>query len=258
MSENNSNVPSNPNYVVEIRRDSPKIDGEPVVIRAGLPETFSFGVDASYEPRLPNTLDAVVGGRAGQLLRASDIFFKTNRVFQEFSHQVWTSTSPIEFSLPLLFDAKDDARTDVLDPIRKLIMMTLPYNKSEGDRLLLAPGPNLATPDEGRISVRIGNFFYVHSVLLVNVNPTFDSKFNKDGVPISATCDLSLRTVNTPVQSDLNKFFLQSPNGALFTDYGVGKLTQQVIEGTQSIYDSQTPDAGTGTPDDSPDASGAH
>jgi len=58
MAASDENIPKNPNYVVTIRRVQP--DPE-IVIQAGLPESFAFGVNANYEPRLPNSITDVAG-----------------------------------------------------------------------------------------------------------------------------------------------------------------------------------------------------
>jgi len=218
MAASDENIPKNPNYVVTIRRVQP--DPE-IVIQAGLPESFAFGVNANYEPRLPNSITDV----AGQKFGAASIFLPVNRVLQEFSHQVWQSSSPIEFSLPLLFDAKKDARVDVLNPIKTLMMMALPFKKTPEDILLEPPGPTLLDPNRGRISLRIGNFLYIHSVLLVDVNPTWDTRMNKAGVPISASCDVTLRTVNTPTQGDISEFFMSDANDE-YQGYGIPNLNR--------------------------------
>ena len=209
MAASDANIPNNPNYVVTIKREG-------VEIKAGLPESFSFGVNANYEPRLPNSITDI----AGQKFGAATIFLPVNKVLQEFSHQAWQSSSPVELNLPLLFDAKSDARVDVLEPIKKLMMMALPSKRSADSLLLDPPGPTLLDPNRGRISLGIGKFIYIHSVLLVDVNPTWDTRMNKAGVPISASCDVTFRTVNTPTQGDIHEFFMSGPDD-FYTGYGV-------------------------------------
>lgn len=220
----NGNTTPNPNYQVTLTRDLPT----PIKIVGNLPETFGLGVQADYEKKLPSSLDEVLGNsRAAQIYNTANAFTKFNRIFRPFTHQVWNGTSPLEFTFPMLFDAYNDAQKDVVDPIKILMQMTLPYNDSSASQagaaagmIMKPPGPTLANPNEGRISLKVGNFFYVHSVLLIDVNTTFHSRFTKDGQPIAADCDVTVRTVNTPSQEDLEKFFI-SKSSSLYTDYGV-------------------------------------
>lgn len=238
MAVSSGNIPANPNYVVTIARE-----GNPPIY-AALPETFAFGVNANYEPRLPNSITDI----AGQKFGAATIFLPVNRVLQEFSHQVWTSSSPMEFSLPLLFDAKKDARQDVLKPIKQMMAWALPFKSSPDSLLLEPPGPTLLDPNRGRISLRIGNFVYIHSVLLVDVNPTWDTRMNREGVPISASCDVTMRTVNTPTQNDLLEFFMESPDD-LYTGYGIPDMDKDKINASFAQIGTDVTNAVTGLSD---------
>lgn len=204
-SRQNGNLVNNNKYQVIITR---KTSGRypDVVIKANLPESFSFGVTSSYQQRLPSDLASVLPG-----FEKLGTFFHASRIFQEFSHQVWENSSPIQFSLPLLFDAVTDAEEDVITPIRDLMAMALPYRENDADAFLKPPGPTLRNPDYGRVSMLIGRMCYFHSVLINDVNPAFDTRMSKTGSPISATCDLSVTTINTPSRDDLDLFFL-APN----------------------------------------------
>ena len=115
------NLVGNPNYHVTIRRAAFKNQPE-IIVMGNLPESFAFGVSASYDQRLPSDLTAVVPG-----LRNVQPFLNVNKILQELSLQVWDSSSPFEFSVPLLFDAVSDPETDVMTPIKSLMALTLPY-----------------------------------------------------------------------------------------------------------------------------------
>lgn len=216
------NLSDNPNYVVTLSRTTPS----EVHIEANIPETFSFGVQSNYDAVLPTSIRDVVNGG---IANAASAAFKFNRVLQALSQQIWQSSSPIEISLPLLFDAKEDAKKEVRDPIVKLMAMCLPYKASKGDVALTPPGPVLSKPDFGRLSLRIGRFFYIHSVVLVDANPTFDTRLNAQGIPISATCDITVRTINTPSQEDIKAFFPDSDN--VFTGYGIDAIGEETLTG---------------------------
>jgi len=231
------------NYAITLRGELPN----KFVITASLPEQFGFGVQANYEPRLPNSiLDASGGfsgrflGQLGRAVNLSQQFVKINRVLQEFSHQTWQSTSPMQFSFPLLFDARTNARADVLNKIRTLMKVLMPYKKGS-DVLLTPPGPTLGSPNDGRISIRIGNVLYIHSVLLTDVQANIESRFTEDGVPIAASCDVSVTTINTPHQGDIDSFFLFGKDDLGNEKYGIpDKLEDSLNDFYQESKDALT------------------
>lgn len=222
----NGNLVENPNYQVIINRPQEQ-DLPDVTIKANLPESFSFGVTASYETRLPSNIIEAAGNAGGLLqagasiARSAEVFTRVNRIFQLASHQVWSGSSPISFSLPLLFDAVEDAEIDVVLPIKQLMSLALPFRGDTGalndvsggkldNYLLKPPGPVISNPNYGRVSMQIGNMNYFHSVLITDVNVTFDTRMTKNGAPISASADVSVVTVNTPTQDDIDKFFMST------------------------------------------------
>jgi len=235
----NGNLVSNPNYQVIIHRPESQ-DLPEIKIFGNLPESFSFGVTANYEARLPSVFNAAeiagaINPALGNLARGAEVFSRVSRVFQLASHQVWTGSSPISFSIPMLFDAVEDAEKDVVLPIKQLMSLTLPFRGDTGalndvtggkldQYLLKPPGPVISNPDYGRVSMQIGNMNYYHSVLINDVNVTFDTRMTKNGAPISASVDVAVTTVNTPTQDDIEKFFMSTDkegNKTKDTTYGV-------------------------------------
>jgi hypothetical protein len=203
----------NSNYQVIIKRAASK-GLRPIEIRANLPETFSFGVSAEYNADLGSSLEELaqgfgaVGRTIGEVFGQVNNFVTVNRVAQQLTHQKWKSSSPISFSIPLLFDAVSSAEEDVVAPIRDLMALTLPYKEDSEAIFLRPPGPSLVEPDHGRISLKIGNMNYFHSVLLKDVSANFSSRFTKSGAPISAECDVTFETVTIPAQEDIDLFFM--------------------------------------------------
>jgi hypothetical protein len=231
----------NSNYQVIIKREASK-SLRAIEIRANLPETFSFGVSANFESNLNSSFIEMASNSGirplaafGEALKGVNNFTNVNQIVQEATFQVWSSSSPISFSLPLLFDAVSDAGEDVVAPIRDLMALTLPYRETKDALVLRPPGPHLTEPDHGRVSLKIGNMNYFHSVLLRDVSANFSSRFTSSGAPISAECDVTFETVNTPSQADIDLFFMYASRDvtqAEREEYGTLKGAEKRVNNT--------------------------
>lgn len=58
------------------------------------------------------------------------------------------------------------------------------------------------------MSLKLGNFAYITGVVLTGVNISFISKFDKDGYPMAADAQVSLRTTMSPTKEDIMNWFL--------------------------------------------------
>jgi hypothetical protein len=214
---------TNPNYLIEIRSDdNSNVLGEPNPIRilANIPETLMLATGSDWGQKLPSTpLDNLLQslGNIGSLIDK----FSTGRNFKpilgDLTFQVWESSSPLEFNLQLLFDAENDAYEDVVKPIQNLQKLSMPYYWGAG--FMLPPGPSLIERNRGRISLRIGRFLAINSVILPTVNVIYSSRFDAKGQPISAQVEMTVRTVVTPDRSQYSRFYIY--NSEMDTDFGV-------------------------------------
>lgn len=206
----------NPNYLIHITSDSLHLQGgisQAVDIIANLPEQFGMSVASNWENRLTSSVGGVLqnvsralGGTAEYLQSQ----FNVDAGIQSLTKMRWTGTGPIEFSLPLLFDAQDSAY-DVMSSVRILQALCLPYassfnNKITGktDQILYPPGnTSISGKGKGQIGLRIGRMAYFDDVIIISVNDTIHSRLYVDGYPISADCEVTFRTTITPTRDDL-------------------------------------------------------
>jgi hypothetical protein len=193
---------NNPNYLLELNSHNPDFK-----LIANLPEAFSLSSSSDYESWLPSSLREALDQSGLGGVKPVTAAYNYNFIQQVNTHQVWVSSTPIEFSLTALFDAQTDARVDVFEPMIGLQKLALPYKKDDTDgRQLWAPGPSVFDKDKGRISLRIGRMMYFHSVVLTSVNNTFDTKLDINGFPISGQSDLSFRNIVLSSREDLDEY----------------------------------------------------
>lgn len=61
------------------------------------------------------------------------------------------------------------------------------------------------------ISLYVGQFLYLASVVVTDVSPTFDIVIGKDGNPMRASVDVSFRTFYIPTENDIQTMFSATP-----------------------------------------------
>lgn len=193
MQTYNCSKGQNPNYVAYISCESLGME-----IMADIPEQFSISVQNDFESRLPYSLaDAfsripLLGGVAENIQAVSGL----NAQFQDLSYQMWMGTTPLEFSLTLLFDAENSAIDDVFKPINALMGMALPGNQGVGPTTVLtAPGPiRGGTSGDGSVTIRVGRMFTFEHCAIVSATENIESRLEKSGYPIAAELEVTIRT----------------------------------------------------------------
>ena len=65
-----------------------------------------------------------------------------NLTTQALTAQIWQGGAFINFQLPFIFQAETSAEKDVMEPIKKLLRLTMPKDPSGGG-ILEAPGPHV-------------------------------------------------------------------------------------------------------------------
>lgn len=192
-------------------------------VEANIPEAFFLSVSSEWAPRMGSSLRSFlqnsVGGGAGSAAQGALWLTNFDIVVQSLTFQSWESSAPIEFNLTLLFDAYSDGYVDVVKPMSELQSIALPYASQESEDILLPPGPSPIEPDRSRISLRIGRLIYIHSVVLKNVNNTFDTRMDANGQPISGQSEITVATINTPSRQDVSTFYVRTAGAN--TAYGV-------------------------------------
>jgi hypothetical protein len=59
--------------------------------------------------------------------------------------------------------------------------------------------------------LHIGKFIYYKSVVITDVDTTYDTKMDENGFPIRARLNVSFRTFLTPTKEDLDEIFPRQP-----------------------------------------------
>jgi len=229
--ENGESSGPNPNYLCRITandlgfNDRAKIPaGSTPTILLSLPEQFQFSVASAYETPFAQGLINSEG-----LKNFSRIMGITNFVSQGLTAQVWQGTNEVNFSLTFELVAKNDPDEDVVQLIKRLMLLTMPDENAVG--LLTPPGPtidfvasaeqlgfsalkeafkNSRAPElkyKNIITLEIGRFLRFESVVVENVSMTGKSLFHKSGLPIAASVDVSFKTFVVPIKKDLNNMF---------------------------------------------------
>lgn len=108
-----------------------------VQIVGWLPEQVTFDVSSSYEAPYAQGANQTLP-IIGQLARALGV----NLTTQAMTVQVWQGSSDINFQIPIVFQAEQDAYQDVIKPILDLLKLTVPIDNANGG-LLETPGPHI-------------------------------------------------------------------------------------------------------------------
>lgn len=119
---NKGSLAENHNYLVGLRTESAGFGQGPVTIVANCPEQFGIRLTNEWESMISTFLgssNAIAGGIQKGVGMA---------VLPQFlTAQVWRGTTPLEFNIPMSFNARDSALNDVVRPIRDLIRLASPY-----------------------------------------------------------------------------------------------------------------------------------
>ena len=189
-------------------------------VLASIPEEFSLSISNEWEAMMSNGEIPIPGegggGFIGSFLTGAKHLARAHgvaRSMQGFTSGVWGGTSPLEFELPLLFNAKKDATTDVVEPIKDLIRLASPYgvhlNATQNDlfdRVIHAPGPTpfdtLTNSQVNNISLYIGRFIHLPSVVITSIQADFPNRFTAEGQPVEANVNVGLKTHYTYLRED--------------------------------------------------------
>jgi hypothetical protein len=212
----------------------------PTGIVAYTPEKFSISSSASFESRL----SAGLGAESSTLQQASNFLQATtgvSLVTKKMSLATWTSSSPIEFQLPFLFNAQSDPYNEVHVPLARLLALTRPTaldtpssnnttnpvgqaingagalaqkaGSALGQNFIRGPGPTFDEPDRGVYTLTIGNIAVFTNMIITSVNVEMDSLITKDGYCISAQADVTVLTATMMLKEDLlTSFFVGGAN----------------------------------------------
>lgn len=200
-------VPSGKRLIIRSAGKGDVVEGVELV----LDSEVTINISSRFSPFINND----VGKLANLLslgLRATGI--NVGVTTKELGYQAWNGSDPISFSVTVMLTAKKDARTDVMEPVKKLVALPLPYQEA-GTAGLLPPGPridqvvgkefDLTSSASGRLSASIGNLNF-DWVVVTKAEPTFSLDTDIDDYPIWATVTLDVSTVFSAYSNMLNNW----------------------------------------------------
>lgn len=179
---------------------------------ARIPEQFTLNLESEWESLVSGTS---IGESVGKFVKSfTDYSFQTKQT----TALVWGGVSPITFNLPLQFATQTSYEEDIERPFNNLMQIAMPTENEiqVGDlgtaAVLSPPGPKIYTAeavadDIGRgdnISVRIGNIFYMDSMIITSL--TYDanvSRVDPNGKPTLVECEIELSTSRALTYNDL-------------------------------------------------------
>lgn len=198
----------NENYKVFIKQAG---GGE---VEAYVPETFQLSVNSAFGQPFGQGLN---NSTIGTLSKIWGVALTS----QSMTAQIWEGTQPIEITLELELVAESSPKNEVLEPIKKLLAMTMPSRGAAGS-LLEPPGPKYkdimiwkAFGGKGpgginkQITIRIGTFLLFDNVVIESVNTTFYSMMHESGIPLRAVVAVTFKTFFIQLSDDLPNIFLK-------------------------------------------------
>jgi len=222
-------------YLVTVEDKRPEVYAsnagvkQTVMITAPLQEQITTRTEAVYQPLTSVSFLASWSGLA-QLLTGRTL------ISRYASRQIWSGTSPLDFTLNLKFEAINDVYKEVLYPIIELQRMSLPFSghKHEAEQKtlggffaesFLAPpspdpfiiaGVNLrgklpwVKNPEGvfeNITVRIGTLLELKKVVVKDIHIQLQPKFSREGVPVEAMATVHFQTFEIVTKESLDNIY---------------------------------------------------
>jgi hypothetical protein len=178
-----------------------------------LPDNIQISVRSNWGPVASSELGAALNFLTSNLLNYT-LFSK------RLTAQEWRGSEPLELVLPLHFFATQDSKIEVIEPIKRLMKMSLPMRSDpNSDSFLIAPGPvptvfgkndTRTGGDTGRedvINVYIGNYLRLNRVFIsLMQNVEFKAKLDKNGFPMEAVTTIQFRTLYSPIAENMDDY----------------------------------------------------
>lgn len=170
-------------------------------LKLTLDEDINLQLSTNYEQVYSGQGNLLVDTIGSLSRRYAGIGFSSQ--FKQFGLQVFKSVQPVAFTINLSFwmgmAEAFSGRTEVVNPMRKLINLSLPREVGDTGNLEL-PGPTLidliSEGDSTRtLSIRIGNIIRFDKVLIRSVQPTFGKDVDSQGYPTTGKISMEINTL---------------------------------------------------------------
>ena len=227
---------TNPNYLVTISRGGAGGEGfGNLSIVANAAAKLSLAVDNRWVTVMEALGLSGEGGMFSSIFNAAQLATGENLAPVILSAHVWRSSSGIEISLEMRFDAYNDPVTDVLKPVETLIAMFSPVRGGTSgvigtlssimekvgvpaaavanNQFLQPPGPTPASyllskgNDPKAITVTLGKVLTITNLIPLKLSWEFENRFTSSGDPICAVVSASFMSYTIPALDDIMKFF---------------------------------------------------
>jgi len=219
---------ANPHYQVrlEVRGGDQALTrtgGKIFPIIAFLPERYNIDFSSQWSSPFSRTdIASAVGAAAGKfggiaqaITQGAFNIAGISTKLKAQSVQVWDSTSPMAFSIQMVFNAEENAATDVRDKHRALLKLCAPSEGTAG--ILTQPGPTIASAtgsaigisgDSRQIDLYIGSYLRLQNVIVTNVSSDISTLCDASGIPINMTIGLTVESFFSCFTSeDIDKMF---------------------------------------------------
>jgi len=152
-------------------------------------------------------------------IKTADAFLQAtinkSAITTALTRRKWSGSAPLKLSLKLKFEAINDIQSEVLQPCMILQQLTLPRGGIAGIGLV-PPGPSPYKiggassqnwTDRGEhLSVDIGGFLVLDSVIVENVQVKYENRMSSDG-PIGADVTLTMSSYEMLTKEGLAKAY---------------------------------------------------
>lgn len=193
-------------------------------IVANLPERYNIDFSSSWSaPFSKSDISSVVGAVGGAKFGALGAAVAAGALnvagissrLKSQSVQVWDSTSPMAFSIQMVFNAISNSSVDVRDKHRALLKLCAPSESAIG--VLTQPGPTVAgavgsslglSEDSRKITLYIGKYLVLDNVIVTGVSSDVSTLCDINGIPINMTIGLQVQSFFSCFTSeDIDKMF---------------------------------------------------
>ena len=211
------------NYRVQIIG---RTKGEEISVVAQVPDTIGLQIENGWDSWWGSGEVSTGNSTVNNIISTGRALTGVTNIIQGLTVQTWTGTSPLEFQLPLLLNAREDAYHDVVEPMTNIVRLASPYkitlespsfssSASEAvgiipetlRSILHAPGPTFAdlrkNDNNSTISLNIGRFIAIPSVVINSVEVSIPTRYTREGYPIELDINVSLRTQHTYAREDI-------------------------------------------------------
>lgn len=195
--------------------------GKADVFIGNLPERYHIEMSSSWSsPFAKSDYSSIartaLGDKAGSLVQTLSDISGISTKTKQASIQVWESSSPIGFSFDIILRAKNNTRTEIRDQHMKLLKLVAPSESHDG-LMLRQPGPSALDAiskhfgqKSRNISLEIGTYLLLESVVVKSVSTDMSSMCDKDGIPIELTVNVAVESVfSCFTEQDITQMFVK-------------------------------------------------